>query len=119
MTDQNKIKSIFEDSFKNNTKVITEEIAKGVLSEYDISVPEFALVKDVDSAVTEARRLGFPLVAKIVSPQILHKTDVGGVKIGLEDEESVKAAFNDMYDRLSKDYDVKGGLTRENGPQRS
>ena len=110
MTDQNKIKSIFEDSFKNKTKVITEEIAKGILSEYDISVPGFALVKDVDSAVTEARKLGFPLVAKIVSPEILHKTDVGGVKIDLKDEESVKSAFNDMYGRLSKDYDVKGVL---------
>ena len=117
MTDQNKIKSIFEDSFKNNTKVITEETAKGILSEYAISVPEFALVKDVDSAVTEARRLGFPLVAKIVSPQILHKTDVGGVKIGLKDEESVKAAFNDMYDRLSKDYDVKGVLLEKMVPK--
>ncbi|WP_458743350.1 acetate--CoA ligase family protein [Candidatus Nitrosocosmicus sp. T] len=117
MTDQNKIKSIFEDSFKNNTKVITEETAKGILSEYDISVPEFALVKDVESAVTEARKLGFPLVAKIVSPQILHKTDVGGVKIGLKDEESVKNAFNDMYDRLSKDYDLKGVLLEKMVPK--
>ncbi len=117
MTDQNKIKSIFEDSFKNKTKVITEEIAKGILSEYNISVPGFALVKDVDSAVTEARKLGFPLVAKIVSPQILHKTDVGGVKIDLKDEESVKSAFNDMYERLSKDYDVKGVLLENMVPK--
>jgi len=117
LTDQNKIKSIFEDSFKNKTKVITEEIAKGILSEYNISVPGFALVKDVDSAVTEARKLGFPLVAKIVSPQILHKTDVGGVKIDLKDEESVKSAFNDMYDRLSKDYDVKGVLLEKMVPK--
>lgn len=117
MTDQNKIKSIFEDSFKNKTKVITEEIAKGILSEYNISVPGFALVKDVDSAVTEARKLGFPLVAKIVSPQILHKTDVGGVKIDLKDEESVKSAFNDMYERLSKDYEVKGVLLEKMVPK--
>ena len=117
MTDQNKIKSIFEDSFKNKTKVITEEIAKGILSEYNISVPGFALVKDVDSAVTEARKLGFPLVAKIVSPEILHKTDVGGVKIDLKDEESVKSAFNDMYGRLSKDYDVKGILLEKMVPK--
>ena len=117
MTDQNKIKSIFEDSFKNKTKVITEEIAKGILSEYDISVPGFALVKDVDSAVTEARKLGFPLVAKIVSPEILHKTDVGGVKIDLRDEESVKSAFNDMYGRLSKEYDVKGVLLEKMVPK--
>jgi 3-hydroxypropionyl-CoA synthetase (ADP-forming) len=117
LTDQNKIKSIFEDSFKNNTKVITEEIAKGILSEYNISVPGFALVKDVGSAVTEAKKLGFPLVAKIVSPQILHKTDVGGVKIDLKDEESVKSAFNDMYERLSKDYDVKGVLLEKMVPK--
>jgi 3-hydroxypropionyl-CoA synthetase (ADP-forming) len=117
LTDQNKIKSIFEDSFKNNTKVVTEEIAKGILSEYNISVPGFALVKDVDSAVTEARKLGFPLVAKIVSPQILHKTDVGGVKIDLKDEESVKSAFSDMYERLSKDYDVKGVLLEKMVPK--
>jgi len=117
LTDQNKIKSIFEDSFKNKTKVITEEIAKGILSEYNISVPGFALVKDVNSAVTEARKLGFPLVAKIVSPQILHKTDVGGVKIDLKDEDSVKSAFNDMYDRLSKDYDVKGVLLEKMVPK--
>lgn len=117
MTDQNKIKSIFEDSFKNQVKVITEETAKGILSDYQISVPGFALVKDEESAVAEAKKLGFPLVAKIVSPQILHKTDVGGVKIDLRDEESVRSAFNDMYNRLSKDYDVKGVLLEKMVPK--
>ena len=117
MTDQNKIKSIFEDSFKNQVKVITEETAKGILSDYQISVPGFALVKDEESAVAEAKKLGFPLVAKIVSPQILHKTDVGGVKIDLKDEESVRSAFNDMYNRLSKDYDVKGVLLEKMVPK--
>jgi 3-hydroxypropionyl-CoA synthetase (ADP-forming) len=117
LTDQNKIKSIFEDSFKNQVKVITEETAKGILSDYQISVPGFALVKDEESAVAEAKKLGFPLVAKIVSPQILHKTDVGGVKIDLKDEESVRSAFNDMYNRLSKDYDVKGVLLEKMVPK--
>lgn len=117
MTDQNKIKSIFEESFKNHTKVITEETAKGILSEYGISVPGFSLVKDVESAVAEAKKLGFPLVAKIVSPQILHKTDVGGVKIDLRDEDSVRSAFNDMYERLSKEYDVKGVLLEKMVPK--
>lgn len=117
MTDQNKIKTIFEDSFKNQTKVITEETAKGVLSEYDIRVPSFALVKDVESAINKAQEIGFPLVAKIVSPQILHKTDVGGVKIDLKDENAVRSAFNDMYDRLSKNYDVKGVLLEKMVPK--
>jgi 3-hydroxypropionyl-CoA synthetase (ADP-forming) len=117
LTYQNNVKSILEDAFKNNTKVITEEIAKNILTAYDIKVPRFALVQDVESAIKEANSIGYPLVAKIVSPQILHKTDVGGVKIDLKNEEDVKTAFNDMYVRLSKEYDVKGILLEKMVPK--
>ena len=117
MTYQNNVKSILEDAFKNNTKVITEEIAKNILTAYDIKVPRFALVQDVENAIKEANSIGYPLVAKIVSPQILHKTDVGGVKIDLKNEEDVKTAFNDMYVRLSKEYDVKGILLEKMVPK--
>jgi 3-hydroxypropionyl-CoA synthetase (ADP-forming) len=117
LTYQNNVKSVFEDAFKNQTKVITEEIAKDILTDYNIKVPHFALVKDVENAVREANSIGYPLVAKIVSPQILHKTDVGGVKIDLKNEEDVKSAFNDMYERLSKEYDVKGVLLEKMVPK--
>jgi 3-hydroxypropionyl-CoA synthetase (ADP-forming) len=115
--DQNNVKSIFEDAFKNKTEVITEEIAKDILISYDIKVPRFALVKDIENAVKEANSIGYPLVAKIVSPQILHKTDVGGVRIDLKNEEDVRSAFNDMYGRLSKEYDVKGILLEKMVPK--
>jgi 3-hydroxypropionyl-CoA synthetase (ADP-forming) len=115
--DKSNIKSIFEDAFKNKTKVITEEKAKDILISYDIQVPRFALVSDVENAVKEANSIGYPLVAKIVSPQILHKTDVGGVKIDLKNEEDVRSAFNDMYGRLSKEYDVKGVLLEKMVPK--
>lgn len=117
MTDQSNVKSVFEDAFKNKVKVITEETAKNILSEYNINVPGFALVNDVNSAVSSANSLGYPLVAKIVSPQILHKTDVGGVKINLQNEQQVKDAFNDMYGRLSKEYEVKGILLEKMVPK--
>jgi 3-hydroxypropionyl-CoA synthetase (ADP-forming) len=117
LTYQKNVQSIFEDAFKNQTKVITEEVAKNILTAYDIKVPQFALVKDVETAVKEANSIGYPLVAKIVSPQILHKTDVGGVKIDLKDEDDVKSAFNDMYERLSKKYDVKGVLLEKMVPK--
>ncbi len=117
MTYQNNVKSIFEDAFKNHTQVVTEEIAKNILTLYDIQVPRFALVRDVETAVKEANSIGYPLVAKVVSPQILHKTDVGGVKIDLKDEEQVKSAFGDMYERLSKQYDVKGILLEKMVPK--
>ncbi|MGN6613576.1 MAG: acetate--CoA ligase family protein [Candidatus Nitrosocosmicus sp.] len=114
---QNNVKSLFEDAFKNQTKVITEEMAKDILSSYDIKVPQFALVQNVDDAVREANSIGYPIVAKIVSPQILHKTDVGGVKVDLKNEADVKSAFNDMYGRLAKQYDIKGILLEKMVPK--
>ena len=57
----------------------------------------------LDEAAKQAKKLGFPLVMKVVSPQILHKTDVGGVKVGIENVADVKKTFNDMYGRLSKE----------------
>src|SRR3712207_6224312 len=73
-------------------------------------VPKYALVRSAEEAEIEAEKVGFPLVAKIVSPEILHKTDVRGVKVGLQNPADVKETFNDMYGRLSNQYKVKGVL---------
>ncbi|MDQ3872904.1 MAG: acetate--CoA ligase family protein [Thermoproteota archaeon] len=105
-----KVQDIFNDIFSNREKVITEELAKEVLSEYGVTVPKYALVKSAQDAEMKAREVGFPLVAKIVSQDILHKTDVKGVKVGLQNESAVKEMFDEMYGRLSKQYNVKGIL---------
>jgi 3-hydroxypropionyl-CoA synthetase (ADP-forming) len=105
-----KVQKLFDDIYSNKEKVITEELAKQVLSEYGVVVPKYALVKSTEEAEIEAEKVGFPLVAKIVSPEILHKTDVRGVKVGLQNQTDVKDTFNDMYVRLSKQYRVKGVL---------
>ena len=78
MYDKSKVQGIFDNIIsRRKDKVITEESAKEILSEYEIKVPRYALVTDVNESIKKANELGFPLVAKIVSPQILHKTDVG------------------------------------------
>ncbi len=105
-----KVQKIFDDVYASKEKVITEELAKQVLTEYAIKVPKYALVKSPEDAGKQAQAMGFPLVAKIVSPQILHKTDVKGVKVGLQNEAAAIETFNDMHDRLSKQYNVKGVL---------
>ena len=112
-----KVLDIFNDIFSNREKVITEELAKQVLSEYGIVVPKYALVKSTQDAEMKAREVGFPLVAKIVSPDILHKTDVKGVKVGLRNESAVKETFDEMYGRLSKQYNVKGVLLEKMAAQ--
>ena len=105
-----KVQKIFNDVYLTTEKVITEELAKQVLTEYGVKVPKYALVKSADEAGKQAQAVGFPLVAKIVSPQILHKTDVKGVKIGLQNEAAARETFIDMHGRLSKQYNVKGVL---------
>ena len=102
------IREVYEEARKNNQNVITEESAKSILTAYGINVPPYALVSTTQDARDKAKQLGFPLVAKIVSPDILHKTDVKGVKIGLKSEEEVGRAFDDMYGRLSTKYHTKG-----------
>ena len=82
-------------------------------------MPGFSLVTSANQAVRDAKRLGFPLVMKVVSPQILHKTDVGGVKVGVNDTADVKKTFNDTYGRLSKKkgVNVKGILLEKMVPK--
>ena len=94
------VKNIFEEIINTDHKVITEESSKGILKKYGVMVPGFALAKSADEAAKQAKKLGFPLVMKVVSPQILHKTDVGGVKVGIDNVSDVKKTFNDMYGRL-------------------
>ena len=115
----NIITKIFDDTIKTDHKVITEEAAKSILKKYKISVPGFSLVNSSQQAAKDAKKLGFPLVMKVVSPQILHKTDVGGVKVGIDNVADVKKIFNDMHGRLSKkkDVDVKGILLEKMVPK--
>ena len=115
----NSITKIFDDTIQTDHKVITEEVAKSILKKYGIKVPGFALVKSTNEAAKAAKKIGFPLVMKVVSPQILHKTDVGGVKVGIDNIADVKKTFNDMYGRLSKKkgVDVKGILLEKMIPK--
>jgi 3-hydroxypropionyl-CoA synthetase (ADP-forming) len=113
------VKKVFEQTISTDHKVITEDLSKAVLKKYGIKVPGYALVNSAKEATKAAKKLGFPLVMKVVSPQILHKTDVGGVKVGLQNEKEVKKAFNDMYSRLSKKkgIELKGILLEKMVPQ--
>ena len=111
------IEQVVKEVIANKHKVITEERAKQILESYGIRVPPYALVKSEEEAVREAKRIGFPLVMKVVSPEILHKTDVGGVKVGIKSEQEVIETFRSMYDRLAGKYDVKGILLEKMVPQ--
>jgi 3-hydroxypropionyl-CoA synthetase (ADP-forming) len=111
-----RVREIFDSIISKKDKVITEEAAKEILTAYGIKVPMYALVKTESEAAEKAKKIGFPLVAKVVSPEILHKTDVMGVKVGLGSEVEVIEAFADMQERLSKRYEIKGILLEKMVP---
>lgn len=70
-----------------------EAEAKRILAAIGIAVPEEEVCTSAEAAVAAARRLGWPVALKLLSPDILHKSEVGGVRLGLADEEAVRDAF--------------------------
>jgi len=110
---------IFEETINTDHKVITEDLSKSILKSYGVKVPPYALVTSEAEAARQAKKIGFPLVMKVVSPQILHKTDVGGVKVGIDSVGDVKRTFKDMHGRLSKKrgVEVKGILLEKMVPK--
>ncbi len=76
---------------------VGEVRAKEILRAYDFKVPEGLLTTESDLAVEAAEKLGYPVAMKIVSPDIIHKSDAGGVKLSLADAEQIR----DFYDLLT------------------
>jgi acetyltransferase len=72
---------------------LTEIEAKQVFALYGLPVTSTSLAKTEDEAVALAKKIGFPVVMKIVSPDILHKSDAGGVKVNIKDENAVHEAY--------------------------
>jgi acetyltransferase len=86
-------KKLIESVLKDNRKVMTEFEAKKLLDNYQIAVVENGLAKSEDEAVAIAEKIGYPLVMKIASPDILHKTDVGGVILNISDKDEALKSY--------------------------
>lgn len=87
-------KKLIQSVLDDNRTVMTEYEAKQFLGNYQIPVIKNGLATNENEAVKMAEEIGYPLVMKIASPDILHKTDVGGVKLNIMDKEEAKKAYN-------------------------
>jgi acyl-CoA synthetase (NDP forming) len=87
---------------KKEKRPLLETEAKELLREYVIPVPDFKLIKSEDEIVGLAKEINFPIVMKIVSPDIIHKTEAGGVKVGIKDEKEAKAAYQNIIYKVKK-----------------
>jgi acetyltransferase len=80
--------------------LVDEVHSKELLAEYGIPVVPSQLAKSADAAVEQAEQLGYPVVLKVISPDISHKTDVGGVALNLADAASVRDRFVSMMQQV-------------------
>jgi len=87
---------------KKEKRSLLETEAKELLREYGISVPDFKLIKTEDEIDKITEKFSYPLTMKIVSPDILHKSDAGGVKLNIQDEREAKLAYQEIIFNAKK-----------------
>lgn len=92
--DARAVRSILDNIKAEGRDYVTEVEAKEMLSAYRIPVAKTLLAKTKEEALEISRKLNFPLVAKIVSPQVIHKSDVGGVVLNIKSIEELLEAFD-------------------------
>ncbi len=100
--DSRGVKATFYDVIKDNRLVLLGSEAADVALSYGIPATPIVLTTSPDEAVEEADKLGYPVVLKVASPKIIHKTDVGGVKIGLNSPEEVRAGFSNIMESVHR-----------------
>lgn len=86
----------------NGAAALDEVESKKLLKAYGIPISQEAIAQTSAEAVKIAKKIGFPVVAKVVSPDILHKSDVGGVVLNLDSAAAVKKAFDDIVKRVKR-----------------
>jgi acetyltransferase len=86
---------------REGREILTEPEAKAILRAYGIAVVDTRIAKSVDAAAGLAAELGFPVALKILSPDITHKSDVGGVALDLENADEVRAVAASMLARIA------------------
>jgi acyl-CoA synthetase (NDP forming) len=110
---------IFMTALKENRKSLLEPEVKTVCIKYGISVTKFRVAKSEAEAVKFAEKIGYPLVLKIVSPDVIHKSDVGGVIVGLKTAKDVRNAYKQILGNVKKhkaDAKIVGILVQEMAP---
>lgn len=97
-----KAKSIVQTVVADQRDMLSESEAKTVLAAYGIPVVETRVARTPEEAGHVAQQIGFPVAVKIISPDVTHKSDVGGVVLDLDCVEAIALAANAMADRLQK-----------------
>jgi acetyl-CoA synthetase (ADP-forming) len=114
-----KVSKIFQEALKEGRKYMLEPEAKTICLEYGIPVTTFRVATTAEDAVKFAEEIGYPTVLKVVSPDVIHKFDVGGVVLDVENPEDVQDAYKKILENVKKnkpDAKIQGILVQEMAP---
>jgi len=115
-----KTNEIIQAALKNGRVNLLETEAKAICADYRMPIPPFELAKSAEQASSVAQKLGYPIVLKIVSQDILHKTEAGGVLLGIQNSIEVRNGFSRIVDNAKKynpNARLEGVLVQKMAPQ--
>jgi acetyltransferase len=115
-----KVKSILTNAEKSGKTFLSEEDSLGVLSAYGLPVLETIIAKSRNEAIKASEKVGYPVVMKVVSDQVVHKTEVRGVLLNIKNSEEAGNAYNSIIKNvkeLKPKAEIKGILIRKMIPQ--
>jgi acyl-CoA synthetase (NDP forming) len=116
----NSVDKIINGALSSGRNFLLEPESKEVIGSYGMPVTKFKIAKTVEEAVKFSGEIGYPVVIKIVSPDVLHKSDVGAVKINLKNADEVRAAFSEIMKNVKKfksDAKIIGVIVEQLAPQ--
>ncbi len=100
--DYDKVKSIISTAKTNKKEVLTAADVYQILEAYHIPIAKWSIAQNIEEAVAEAEKIGFPLVIKADSENIIHKSDIGGVAINIKNADEVRAVVSNMQQKLQQ-----------------
>lgn len=117
--DMTAVRRVIDDHLRRRQAEVVEFEARHILQAYGLPTPQTRLARTSDEAVAAAEEIGYPVVLKIASPNISHKTDVGGVKVNLRSAREVLDTFKEITaraQRMRRDAYIAGCLVQEMAP---
>ncbi len=96
------VKNIIQKALNEGRTALMEHESKDIIKAYGIDSGNYKIVNSADAAVQAANEIGYPVVCKIASPDIIHKTDAGGIKLNLKNANEVKAAYIEILENAKK-----------------
>ena len=98
------IKKLLEEIKDQGREVLTYEESRKIIDLVGLPLNKMALATNAEETIEKAKEVGYPIALKIISEDVIHKSDAGGVKIGIKSDEELKKSYEDMMINIKKHY---------------